>query len=491
MLCLRSAWHKGLNMAKNHYVSQFVIKRFSDAINVFDIHSGKIDESKRPHKVFYHNDIYEDETEKLFAYIESRVANIIDQKILKHTPIILTRKDLLLLKRYMLISSVRTQTPDDFGKIIRGFRKNAEHYIGWQNHIYSLNISMPYIDADSTNEILYATALKVFATTDSIRDIIYNPEATAEMLAWAAPFLESYLAFWDTPNEKEYVLTDCGMTSEYEGFHLITGGIDISKISYLLNKIKDEPGYAGIFASQYAMYENYNIFVLSSTRSMVMINPFFRLYHNQRAVFIDNDSKQVLLEKPDIWPAVIQNRELFGIPKNEYIISPTCQTQDDRFTYLPKSLSEEDIVYINTLLLSQAREIIGFNDAGKIIDSIYYSVWHQGNYRSVERLTDSPEEVLLRLVEKVATSPFLDLCKYCDTHGGVNKTEFLFLFEKLTANIYKDFNSNPYICEYYLERPTETINCHVLDFLGEGDKRLEVFKKILDKINENRGTTDV
>ena len=48
-------------------MSQFVIKRFSDAINIFDIHSGKIDESKRPHKVFYHNDIYEDETEKLFA----------------------------------------------------------------------------------------------------------------------------------------------------------------------------------------------------------------------------------------------------------------------------------------------------------------------------------------------------------------------------------------------------------------------------------------
>ena len=79
-------------MAKNHYVSQFVIKRFSDAINIFDIHSGKIDESKRPHKVFYHNDIYEDETEKLFAHIESRVANIIDQKILKHNTITHTRK---------------------------------------------------------------------------------------------------------------------------------------------------------------------------------------------------------------------------------------------------------------------------------------------------------------------------------------------------------------------------------------------------------------
>lgn len=487
MLCFRSAWHMGLNMAKNHYVSQFVIKRFSDAINIFDINSGKIDESKRPHKVFYHDDIYTDETEKLFAYIESRVANIIDQKILKHSPIVLTRKELFLLKRYMLISSVRTQTPDGFGKIIRSFRKNAEHYIDWQNRIYSLKISMPYIDANVNNETLYATALKVFATTKSIRDIMSNPEATAEMLAWAAPFLESYLAFWDAPTDKEFVLTDCGMTSEYEGFHLITGGIDISKASFLLEKMKLEAAYTGIFASQYAMYENYDIFVLSSTRCMVMINPFFRLYHNQRAVFMGNDSKQVLLEKPDIWPAIIQNRELFDMPENEYIVSPMCQTQDDRFTYLPKALNEEDIVYINTLLLSQAREIIGFNDACKIIDSIYYFVWHQGNYQSVKTLSDTTEEVLFRLVETVVNSPFQQLCKYCDSRGGINKTEFLFLFEKLTSNIYKDFYSNPYLNEYYIERPEETIKCHALDFLGMGEKRLDVFRKNLENIKNKTG----
>lgn len=345
-----------------------------------------------------------------------------------------------------------------------------------------------------TDDELYARALKVFAITETIRDIADNSDATSEMLAWAVPFLESYLAFWDTPNEKEYVLTDCGITSEYEGFHLITGGIDISKTSYLLNKIKDEPGYAGILASQFVMYENYNIFVLSSTRSMVMINPFFRLYHGQGVTFLSNNnptSEITTLECPDIWPAVIQNRSLFGIPSNEYCFSPTMQCNEDRFIYTPKTLTQEDTVYINTLLLSQAKDIIGFNDARKIIDSVYFFVWHQGNYYSVENLTDSPKEVLLRLVKKVATSPFLDLCKYCDTHGGVNKTEFLFLFDKLTDNIYKDFNSNPYICEYYLERPVETINCHTLDFLGEGEKRLEVFKKILDKINENRGITDV
>ena len=89
-------------MAKNHYVSQFIIKRFSDAINVFDIHTGKIDESKRPHKVFYKEDIYDEELEKLMnCNIESRVANLLSRKLLVSGDITLTRADLFLLKRYM------------------------------------------------------------------------------------------------------------------------------------------------------------------------------------------------------------------------------------------------------------------------------------------------------------------------------------------------------------------------------------------------------
>lgn len=95
---------------KNHYVSQFVIKRFSHAINIFDVKSGKIDENKRPQKVFYKNDIYDEEIEKLICFnIESRVSNILDNKILGKNKIELTRDEIETLKRYMLICSVRTQ----------------------------------------------------------------------------------------------------------------------------------------------------------------------------------------------------------------------------------------------------------------------------------------------------------------------------------------------------------------------------------------------
>ena len=475
----------------NHYVSQFVIRRFSDALNIFDLHSGKIDENKRPNKVFYHEDIYDTETERLFNFIESRVANIVSQKILGQETIVLTRKELFLLKRYMLICSVRAQTPKEFGKIIRGFEKNAEEYISIRNTLFSDGGKLPSIKSiDVTDEELYARALKVFSTTNYIRDICLNPDATKEMLAWAVPFLESYIAFWDMPPDREYILTDCGMTSEYEGFHLLTGGLDISKASYLLAKFKKDPtAYAGLMASNCVMYENYDMFVFSSMRAMVMIHPFFRLYEGQKITFYDpalGSGEKKQLEIPDIWPAVIQNRSLFGPPCNQYVMDESHFCEEDQYIYCPRSLTEEDAVYINAMLLSQARDIIGFNDSEKIIDSIYYYVWHQANYLSVKSLLDTIEERLKRLIDGVVHSPFQKLCEYCDKKGGINQTAFLFLFEKLTDNIYLDFKTNPYLNQYYLDNPQATIACSALDFLGEGEKRLNIFKKNLEQIQKER-----
>lgn len=304
------------------------------------------------------------------------------------------------------------------------------------------------------------------------------------MLGWALPFLESYIAFWDTPENKEYILTDCGMCSEYEGFHMITGGIDISKMSFLFHKLlkENKSEYSGLLLSNFLMYENYSIFNLSSTRSMVMINPFFRLYHNAKVY--KSGVKPFTLDKPDIWPAIIQNKLLFGVPENKYKIGETFYTPDDLFIYTPKILTNEDLVYINSLMLSQTKSIIGFNDAVRIIDSIYYYVWYQSNFESVTCEGQPEQEIADNLVKNVVNSPFRCLCDYCDSKGGINKTEFIFLFEKLLSYIYKDFYENPYISAYYLERPEDTANCTHLDFLGKGYKKLEVFKQILKKIKE-------
>lgn len=463
---------------KNHYVSQFIIRRFSNAINIFDIHTGRIDENKRPCNVFYKNDIYDEEIEKLFNFnIENKVAKILDDKILNHKDIVLTRTELNTLKRYMLICSVRTQSKDDFCKILKNFEHNADMYISLFDEYSFLKKTK---DLNITNQELYLRTLKVFASSTNIRDIALNSLSTREMIAWAMPFLESYIAFWDTPTNKEFILTDCGMCSEYEGFHLITGGIDISKISYILKQIHDgKYQYSELMANNSIMFENYNIYNLSSTRCMVAINPFFKLYHHNQADMVE----------PDIWPAIIQNRELFGVPENKYSHSSepfSPYAPDDEFIYKPKVLTDDDLVYINTLMLSQTKKIIGFNDVTKIIDSIYYFVWHSANFNSVKYNRQPLNEVMNNLVDNILKSPFRHLCNYCDSKGGVNKIEFIFLFEKLLSNIYKDFNENPYISEYYLNMPDETAKCKKLDFLGKGYKKLEVFKQILSRIKKEK-----
>ncbi len=472
---------------KNHYVSQFIIRRFSSAINVFDMHTGKIDESKKPHKVFYKNDIYDKEIEKIMNFnIESRVSNIIDNKILVDGDIVLTRTELEILKRYMLICSVRTHDEKSFCKILRSFEKNADLYIKFYSEYSFLRKTK---DLNLSDKELYLRTLKVFAKTTYIRDIAFDPLATREMLAWAMPFIESYIAFWDAPKDKEFILTDCGMCSEYEGFHMITGGLDVSKMSYLIKQIKDgKYQYGRIMASCIVMYENYNIYNLNSTRCMVAINPFFRLYYDEKFVNENNINETTPIEKPDIWPAIIQNKELFGVPQIKYShsLKPYLYAFDDEFTYRPKILSSEDLVYINTLMLSQTKDIIGFNDATKIIDSIYYYLWYSANFNSVKYAKQPLNEIMKNLVDNVVNSPFKDLCAYCDSKGWVNKTEFIFLFEKLLSYIYKDFHENPYISEYYLSNPDEAAKCENLDFLGEGYKKLDVFRGILSRIKEER-----
>ena len=74
-----------------------------------------------------------------------------------------------------------------------------------------------------------------------------------------------------------------------------------------------------------------------------------------------------------------------------------------------------------------------------------------------------------------------ELINYCEKVGGVNKTAFIDLFEKLLSNLYKDFYNNPYIYRYYLNMPEETMKCKYLDWMEkDGKNRLDIFKEMLE-----------
>ncbi len=475
---------------KNHYVSQFIIKKFSNTINVFDLKNGCISKNKRPNNAFYKKDIYDEEIEKLCNFnIESKVANILNNKILVDGKVVLTREDLNILKKYMLICSVRTQSDNQVSDLLKSFEHNADAYIETLHEYENLPKTK---DLYISNHDLFFRILKVFASASDIRSIALNPLATREMICWALPYLESYITFWDAPENREFVLTDCGMCSEYEGFHRITGGYDISKFSYLLHQVKNGKGeYVPFLASNYLMYENYNVFNLSSKRCMIAINPFFKLYQSEKLTFKQFDTGEVseTLPHPDIWPAIIQSKHLFEIPTNEYSnsmypLSPFAP--DDKFIYEPKVLSEEDIIYINNLILSQSNEIIGFNDITKIYDSLFYHLWYSSNFESVETYKDNSMDIANKLLDKIAKSPYRKLIKFGFQTGAKPQIDFMALFEKQINYIYKDFKDNPYLTEYLLSKENEILYDHRLDFLGEGYKKIIFLQNNLKRIKEKK-----
>lgn len=115
---------------KNHYIPQFIIKKFSKAINVFNLKSGEIRENRHSFKVFYEKGIYNDEVEKsLNINIETSFSKLLEEKLLNQdSNITITRKELLLIKRYMLVSSVRAQGEDHFRDFLISFKKNTDMF---------------------------------------------------------------------------------------------------------------------------------------------------------------------------------------------------------------------------------------------------------------------------------------------------------------------------------------------------------------------------
>lgn len=285
-------------------------------------------------------------------------------------------KIISIVKRFALLNSVRTHGANLFVKQLKCFTKNAVNYI----EKFEITIA-PYIcNLKSIDEInlssheLYMNTLKMYIECTSANDMLEHENVTKETYCWAKVFLDSYLSFWDCAENQQFILTDCGMTSEYEPSHIIFTGLDISKFSYLHSKLidaKDENHkyfFSDLLSKNQIMFENFDIFNLPATRSLVLINPFFRLY-DKNSIAI-NGNEPIFFDIPDIWPTFLENINIVKTPIVKYSVQGLF-SKDDLFAYTPIKLSKADTVYINNLLLQQKQRFIGYDKIEYIIDSLY------------------------------------------------------------------------------------------------------------------------
>lgn len=471
---------------KNHYIPQLIINRFSTAVNVFNLNTAEIREKRPSNKIFFTKNIYTDEVENsLNLHLERPFSSLLKRKLLVDGEIEITRTDLMLIKKYMFITSIRCQDLDHFCDLLCSLENNADLFMktvdfeGFKRK--QLRKSKDMLK-DMNKYDFYNQQMLALSEFDDKKartpyELFNDERLSIEMASWACSFYFSYVAFWDASDDGEFVLSDAGIISEYEGFHLITGGLDISKTSYLLYQMKKNKGnsspYVRPLQTCSMMYENYDLFNISSKRCIVAINPFFRLYDDKsKSGYFEKDGSFVegKFEHPDIWPAIIQNKSLFETPLTKYLI-PGFYLPDDLFVYKPKKLNEKEMIYVNSLLINESKYWIGFNEPNKVYPSFEYCLEHESQYKSVTGPKQPVESIIINYANNLMKSKFNAIIKWCLDQGCKTDKNILDLFQELTDDIFRDFNSNIYIYDYYLNSYEQTYNLDQLDFLGGGDKK--------------------
>lgn len=478
-------------MANNHYVSKLILKRFARDISTFNMETNTLVEKDFIKKIFCNDDIYDEDIEKKLAdELESPFATLLDNKILKSKEICLTREELYLLKKYLLLDSVRTYDAVDFQRVIENFSKSTEkfltfpvdHTINWIKHLPKTS------DLNLSPRELQMRAMRLFLECGSLEEILISDLATRELCCWAKVIYGAYCNFWDCADNQEFILSSTGMVSEYEPSHLVFEGLDLSKFSYLLYNIQNEglqdkvkAFYCGQLGFIQLMYENFNIFNLSSTRCVVLCNPYFRLYNDDKLII---NGEEVEFEKPCNWPTFFETRSITRVPKNSYKDLLCGITKNDKFTYIPIKLSLNDTIYLNCLILSQTHKLIGFHDVNKIIDSlICANLLNSLNDKCL--LTElQGMEALSRWIDNLIKDKYSYIFKYFkDKKWEYAIDPFLYLnhYSNMAMN---DVRKNKYLLKYLLSNEEYVCSMKNFEFIGSPEERIKLLKSDLKKLEE-------
>ncbi len=474
---------------KNHYVSQLILKRFANALYIFDDNKRAITKHTQTENIFYKNDIYTDVVETAMnVNLEDHFAKLLDKKVLGKEKIKLTRSELLLLKRYLLVCSIKTKSPEEFIVSMQNFKSNTERYLNLLQHYdkakYVALMLLPSIDnINDTPFNLQMRAMELFIKCNTEADMLFNPLCVREFYTWAKVFLDAFLTFCDSHPTQEFILTDNGMTSEYEPSHYIFEGISLSKQSYLMHCLKSneveelKARYCDLLLTNELMFENFNIFNLSSTRCIVLAHPFFRLY-DDKGIKLLNDQKAYKFKEPDIWPSIFETREIVNTPDNIYT-NPNQHSLNDKFIYIPCKLSINDTIYMNILILSQMNNLIGFNDYKKVVDSLSTMI----AFKAVnDKKMYDKHAWLGTFVDILLADSYNYIFKYFqkdECKCSVNPFAWLDHYALMAL---KDTRQNKYVLQSLLDNEKDLLTLKNFDFMGPPEQRIQLIKEDLSKL---------
>lgn len=358
-------------MAKNHYVPQLILKKFSNSNNgricIYNIKTGELLENVNCKNHFFEKDIYTDEVEQKFnEKIESTFGDFLSNFVLKQQEkVILNRKQLRLIKKFLLLSIFRSKSSIEF------LRKERESYYIFKQFTRFSTFEEKIKESENDEEYWMRTLNVILDSDGSPESILKHPLKTFVAYRWSLIINAGYLAFWDSKTDKDdFVITDIGMTSENEkGWN----GINVhnfkktQSIANCIEKSTDKEEQILLMNSLEMcsyFHENFQMFPISSNRMIVLISPYFKLYYT-------NQNKN-LPALSDL--SYLDNDKLFLPNDVNYKKEQTGLThtydEEDEYIYEIKELTSQEVQYCNALFMDRIDTHLGFSSLNNAVKSI-------------------------------------------------------------------------------------------------------------------------
>ena len=282
-----------------------------------------------PEHAYAIEDYYDSETEKkLSRRIESQFGDLLSNYLLKcDKEISLNRKQLYLIKKFLLISVLRSIHGEEFMQVEKRFydtlqnkaKREAERQgLPYDEKVFAPPFEERLIEEETTFQYWMRTLNVILDTDGTPQGIMEHPDKTYPAYRWSKIINDAYLGFWDAPNDRdEFVITDIGMTSENEkGWNgiLTHNHKKLDFIISLMDKTKDEKSLSELVRLMHvtsSFHENFQMFPISSKRMIVLIAPFFKFRYMKKQVG-DN-------VPPLDYLTAIPNETLFEPNRNYYI----------------------------------------------------------------------------------------------------------------------------------------------------------------------------
>lgn len=368
-------------MVWSHYVPRFILKNFSEKLCIYNIKTREYKENANISKAFAARDFYSEQVEKeLNNKIEMEFSKLSKAKLLaSKSTIVLSREELYLIKKFLLISVIRSLGSEELIQKEKYFYddlNNIGNKLSVNNKIKWENIDPPFIEKEIKNETPFdywmRTINVVLDTNGTKEEIVKHPLATYPAYRWAEVINSGYLAFWDSEFiHDEFVITDVGMTSENEiGWDGIANH-NIKKSGFLIDLISKEndENMRVVLLNQLQLcacfHENFMMFPLSSKRMIVEISPFYKFMFTYNSYFKMPNLNDLTM---------IPNKNLFFPNRVEYIEQQNqlflVYNENDKYIYEVKKLNKKETRYCNELFLDRINTTVGFSSLNKIVGSI-------------------------------------------------------------------------------------------------------------------------